>query len=51
MRQAKKLGADYAVILGEEELKKDGVVLRDMKNKGQREIKIAKLVGELQRLK
>jgi histidyl-tRNA synthetase len=51
MRQADKLGADYTVIIGEEELKKDAVILRDMKSKGQREIRTAKLVKELQRLK
>jgi histidyl-tRNA synthetase len=43
MRQADKLGARFVAILGEEELKKDVIILRDMQNKTQKEIKIDKL--------
>ena len=38
MRRADKLKAQYVLILGEEELKKDRVVLRNMKDKSQEEI-------------
>jgi len=47
MRQADKLRAKYVAILGETELKKKVVILRDMQNKSQKEVKIDKLAGEL----
>ncbi len=47
MRLADKSGFKYAAILGEEELKKGTVILRDMQNKLQREIKLEQLDGEL----
>ncbi len=47
MRQADKLRAKYVAILGETELKKEVVILRDMQNKRQKEVKIDKLAGEL----
>lgn len=47
MRLADKLGFRYVAILGEEELKKDVVILRDMQHKSQRELTIEKLVEEL----
>jgi len=43
MRLADKLGFGCVAILGEEELKKDVIILRDMQNKTQKEIKIDKL--------
>ncbi|MBU4140597.1 MAG: histidine--tRNA ligase [Candidatus Omnitrophica bacterium] len=47
MRQADKLRAKYVAILGETELKKEVVILRDMQNKSQKEVKIDKLAEEL----
>lgn len=47
MRQADKLGAKYVAILGETELKKEVVILRDMQNKRQKEVKIDKLAEGL----
>jgi histidyl-tRNA synthetase len=47
MRRADKLKARYALILGEEELKKGKAVLRDMANKSQEEISIEGLVQAL----
>jgi histidyl-tRNA synthetase len=43
MRRADKLKARYVLILGEEELKKGRVVLRNMKDKSQEEIPMANL--------
>ena len=47
MRRADKLKARYALILGEEELKKGKVVLRNMENKSQEEIPIDGIVNVL----
>jgi histidyl-tRNA synthetase len=47
MRRADKLKARYALILGEEELKKGKAALRDMANKSQEEISIEGLVQAL----
>ena len=47
MRLADKLGLKYVAIFGEEELKKQTVILRDMRNKSQREIRIDNLDKEL----
>jgi len=47
MRLADKLGYRYVAILGEDELKKDVVLLRDMQQKSQKEIKINGLLKEL----
>lgn len=47
MRLADKLGFEYVAILGEEELKKQTVVLRDMQNKSQQEVKIDNLAKRL----
>jgi histidyl-tRNA synthetase len=47
MRIANKIGARYTVIVGEEELSKNMVILRNMQTKEQKEIKIDNLVDEL----
>ena len=47
MRIANKIGARYTVIVGEEELSKNMVILRNMKTKEQKEIKIDNLINEL----
>jgi histidyl-tRNA synthetase len=40
MRIANKIGARYTVIIGEEELSKDMVTLRNMQTKEQKKIKL-----------
>lgn len=47
MRLADKLGCKYVVILGEEELKKEKAILRDMQDKSQKEVKFDNLVEAL----
>ncbi|MBL7085290.1 MAG: histidine--tRNA ligase [Candidatus Omnitrophica bacterium] len=47
MRLADKLGFKYVAILGEEELKKRTVILRNMQDKSQKELKIDNLAEEL----
>ena len=47
MRLANKLGCRYVVILGEEEQKRQNVILRDMKNKSQKEVRLDALIKEL----
>lgn len=50
LRLADKLGAKHAAILGDEELKKGTVILRDMKKSQQREIPLENLVEEVKKL-
>jgi len=50
MRIANKIGARYTVIVGEEELSKNMVILRNMQTKEQKEIKIDNLINELTEL-
>lgn len=47
MRIANKIGARYTVIIGEEELSKNMVILRNMQTKEQKEVKIDNLINEL----
>jgi len=47
MRIANKIGARYTVIVGEEELSKDMVILRNMQTKEQKEVQIDNLIDEL----
>jgi len=47
MRIANKIRARFTVIVGEEELSKNMVILRNMKTKEQKEIKIDNLINEL----
>src|SRR5665648_264130 len=47
MRIANKVGAKYAIIVGEEELSKNMVILRNMLTKEQKEVKIDNLINEL----
>jgi len=47
MRIANKMGAKYTVIVGEEELSKNMVILRNMQTKQQKEIRIDNLINEL----
>jgi len=49
LRQANKLGAGYAVIIGEEELANGKVTLRDMATAQQETVAIEELQGKLQR--
>ncbi|MEK6715628.1 MAG: histidine--tRNA ligase [Candidatus Omnitrophota bacterium] len=50
MRRANDLGAKHVLILGENELKKNMVMLKDMKSGEQREVKIENIVYECQRV-
>ena len=47
MRIANKTGARYTVIVGEEELSKNMVILRNMQTKEQKEVKIDNIINEL----
>jgi len=47
MRIANKIGARYTVIVGEEELSKNMVILRNMQTKEQKEVKIDNIIDEL----
>ena len=47
MRIANKIGVRYTVIVGEEELSKNLVILRNMQTKEQKEVKIDNLINEL----
>jgi len=47
MRIANKIGARYTVIVGEEELSKNMVILRNMQTKEQKEVQIDNLIDEL----
>ena len=47
MRIANKIGVRYTVIVGEEELSKNMVILRNMKTKEQKEVRIDSLINEL----
>jgi len=47
MRAANKYGAKYTLIIGEEELSRNMVTLRNMETKEQKEIKIDNLIDEL----
>lgn len=47
MRIANKIGARYTVIVGEEELSKNMVILRNMQTKEQKEVKIDNVINEL----
>ena len=48
MRKADKLKAPWVIILGEEELRKDRVVLRDMATKDQEEVPMDEIVSRVQ---
>jgi histidyl-tRNA synthetase len=47
MRIANKIGVRYTVIVGEEELSKNMVILRNMQTKEQKEVKIDNIIDEL----
>lgn len=47
MRIANKIGVKYTVIVGEEELSKSMVILRNMQTKEQKEVKIDNIINEL----
>ncbi len=47
MRKADRLKTPLVIILGEEELKKNRVVLRDMATKNQEEVPIEEIVGRV----
>lgn len=49
MRRADKLGADYVLIVGEDELKTRKAILRNMKTKEQAEVELDRLDAELPR--
>jgi len=51
LRQANSLGTSYTIIIGEEEVKTQTVVLRDMINNEQKSISIAKIVLSLKQNK
>ncbi len=50
LRRADKIGARYAVIVGDQELNRGVVVLRDLKQSMQREVPQNEIVGELRHL-
>lgn len=47
MRIANKIGAKFTIIVGEEELSKNMVILRNMQTKEQKEVKIDNLINKL----
>jgi histidyl-tRNA synthetase len=47
LRQANNLGVSHAVIIGEEELQKGTVIVRDMASAEQRTVPISKLPEEM----
>jgi histidyl-tRNA synthetase len=47
MRIANKIGSRYTVIVGEKELSKNMIILRNMQTKEQKEVKIDDLISEL----
>jgi histidyl-tRNA synthetase len=49
LRQANNLGAGFAVIIGDEELKSGTVLVRDMASAEQKTVPISQLAGELRR--
>lgn len=51
MRYAGKIGARYAVILGEDELKENKVIVKDMADGSQRTVALDSLVEEIKRIK
>jgi histidyl-tRNA synthetase len=51
LRQANNLGAGYAVIIGEQEVKTGTVILRDMTSAEQKAVPISKLQGQLKAIK
>jgi histidyl-tRNA synthetase len=51
MRQANSLGIAYALILGEQEVKKRNVILRDMRSGEQKTIPLAEIARMLKQLK
>lgn len=51
MRKADRLNVPYVVIIGEEELKKRKVILRNMKDKSQQEIPLSEILGEIKNRK
>ncbi len=50
LKYADRLGAQYAVILGEDEMQKGAVLLKDLKKRGQREVLLADIVSEFDNL-
>jgi histidyl-tRNA synthetase len=50
MRQANKKNAKFVAILGEDELAKGTIMLRNMATGEQREIKISEFIDEIKRL-
>jgi histidyl-tRNA synthetase len=47
LRRADKIGARYAVIVGDNELARGGATLRDLKTSSQREVKQSDLIAEI----
>ena len=47
LRRADKIGARYAVIIGDNELARSGATLRDLKTSTQREIRQSDLIAEI----
>ncbi|MGB6565568.1 MAG: His/Gly/Thr/Pro-type tRNA ligase C-terminal domain-containing protein, partial [Candidatus Binataceae bacterium] len=47
LRRADKIGARYAVIIGDNELARDGATLRDLKTSTHREVKQSDLIAEI----
>jgi histidyl-tRNA synthetase len=48
LEDADRRGMDYAIIIGEKELKEDAVVIRNLKKREQRTVKIEKVIENLQ---
>ena len=47
LKYADKVGARYAVILGEDEIQQQSVIVKDLQNKSQQEVALAELVKSL----
>ena len=49
LRSADKLGAEFSIILGDDEVKSENIILRNMHSKNQETIKINEIVQRIQR--
>ena len=49
LRLADKIGADYALILGQKEALEDSIIIRDMRTGRQETVKLDKVVKEMEK--
>jgi len=48
-RSSSKVGADYALILGQKEVFEESIIIRDLKNSGQETVPLRKLIHEIKK--